>query len=204
MKFTAQEEYGLRCVLNLARAYREEAADSTFMTVGAIAEKEGLSVQYAGKLFRVLAKCGLVDSVRGCKGGYRLTRPPSRVSVGDVLSALGAKLYEPRLCDRYVGDRSFCVHTNDCSIRSLWGGLQLIIDAVLEKTTLADLIEGERPMTVWIAESLAEVSQMLEARARETRRAAGSELAGPGFSGREIPVLREDHQRVRLGVQPEL
>ena len=56
MKFTAQEEYGLRCVLNLARAHSDETRDSSFMTVGAIAETEGLSVQYVGKLFRILAK----------------------------------------------------------------------------------------------------------------------------------------------------
>lgn len=203
MKFTAQEEYGLRCALNLARAYRDEARDkeidSTFMTVGAIAENEGLSAQYVGKLFRILAKAELVESVRGCKGGYKLNRPPELVSVGDVLNALGGKFYEPKICQRYVGDRSFCVHNNDCSIRSLWGGLQVIIDSVLSNTTLVDLIESERPMSVWIEDSLEMVGQTLAARIgaspiteiEGTAARARDAASEPGFSGREIPILRE-------------
>ena len=193
MKFTAQEEYGLRCVLNLARAYGDEARESSFMTVGAIAEKEGLSAQYVGKLFRILARADLVESVRGCKGGYKLTRPPAQISVEDVLSALGGKLYEPKICERYVGDRSFCVHNNDCSIRSLWGGLQSIIDAVLSNTTLAVLIGREKPMTEWIEETLATARWTLAAGGVSAAPARGP-VAGHGFSGREIPVLGDHGQ----------
>ncbi len=198
MKFTAQEEYGLRCVLNLARAYGDEARDSSFMTVGVIAEKEGLSVQYVGKLFRILARAELVESVRGCKGGYKLTRPPAQIGVEEVLSALGGKFYEPKICERYVGDRSFCVHNNDCSIRSLWGGLQAIIDAVLSNTTLSVLIGREKPMTEWIEETLATVRQTLAARSAATAPASGP-VAVHGFSGREIPILG-DHGR---GADPD-
>ncbi len=196
MKFTAQEEYGLRCALNLARRYGDGAGDSSFMTVGAIATTEGLSVQYVGKLFRILARAELVESVRGCKGGYKLARAPTLVKVAEVLSALGGKFYEPKICERYVGDRSFCVHTNDCSIRSLWSGLQVIIDAVLSNTTLADLTDSERPMAQWIEETLATVGQTVMASQsmvsrKESISQAPDSAVEHGFSGREIPILRE-------------
>ena len=201
MKFTAQEEYGLRCALNLARAFGDEGRDSSFMTVGAIARSEGLSVQYVGKLFRILAKAGLVESVRGCKGGYRLARAPTVVKVAEVMGALGGKFYDSSICERYVGDRSFCVHTNDCSIRSLWSGLQVIIDAVLSNTTLADLTDSERPMAQWIEETLATVGETLAtvgetvtSQSTASRNESMSEAPAAvesGFSGREIPILRK-------------
>src|SRR5437870_13453220 len=103
MKFTALEEYGLRCMLQLARREIEEhqkmsilpqqqapcdqiskpltsittaSITTASITIGDIAEQEGLTQQYAGKIFRVLAKAKLVESERGCHGGYHLTRPP--------------------------------------------------------------------------------------------------------------------------------
>jgi Rrf2 family iron-sulfur cluster assembly transcriptional regulator len=176
MKVTAQEEYGLRCILRLARktapaetlasdgvadlpaneASAEETANEkawagTSLTVGEIAEREGLSAQYAGKLIRMLGKAALVESVRGCKGGYRLARPSDQISVAEALAALGSKFYEPEVCERFRGDRTFCVHTTDCSVRSLWSGLQLMIDHVLARTTLRDLVGSERTMTQWMA-----------------------------------------------------
>ncbi len=172
MKFTAQEEYGLRCVLHLARA--GDAAGGEYRTVGSIAEHEGLSSQYAGRLFRILAKAGIVEGVRGCKGGYALTRPAAETTVAEVLTALGGKLYEPKTCERYRADREFCVHSPDCSIRSLWSGLQLMLDSVLSRTSLADLISGERTMTQWMERNLSAVEEYVE-----TLRSGSSAAAAP-------------------------
>ena len=138
----------------------------TSLTVGEVAEREGLSAQYAGKLIRMLGKAGLVESVRGCKGGYRLARPAVRISLAETLAALGSKLYEPEVCERFRGDRSFCVHTTDCSLRSLWSGLQLMIDQVLAKTTLLDLIGSERTMNQWMASNAALLKDLAESPAR--------------------------------------
>jgi len=170
MKLTSQEEYGLRCILTLAR--RVDAGSSALalpspgstdasgtnnaepnakaLTVSEIAEIEGLSVQYAGKLTRILAKAGLLESVRGCKGGYRLARPAQKISISEIVVALGGKIYESGTCERFKGDRQFCVHSNDCSIRSLWSGLQMMIDMVLDRTTLHDLIGSEKTMIQWV------------------------------------------------------
>jgi Rrf2 family protein len=177
MKLTSQEEYGLRCILTLARHEAASSAASpsiaatdhgvpvgdaktadsvapnsrtTALTVSEIAEIEGLSIQYAGKLTRILARAGLLESVRGRKGGYRLSRPSHEVSVSEILTALGGKIYESGTCERFSGDRQFCVHTNDCSVRSLWAGIQTMIDMVLTRTTLFDLVGKERTMSQWV------------------------------------------------------
>ena len=146
MKFTAQEEYGLRCVLTLARIEAETGRaddDGLSVTVAEIAEREGLTVQNAGKLIRILGKAGLLESVRGCKGGYRLARPAAEITVGQILAVLGGALYEPHTCDRYTGSHELCVHRSDCSIRSLWSGLHSVVDRVLSRVTLADLLADE-------------------------------------------------------------
>ena len=153
MKFTALEEYGLRCILHLARKEVDRddgdvsgSQEGASLTLGEIAEQEGLTQQYAGKIFRILAKAGLVESERGRKGGYHLTRRPEEITISDVLTALGGKFFERRLCGRYTGDRTFCVHTTNCAIRSVWTEVQQAVDQVLETNTLRDLVARERAL----------------------------------------------------------
>lgn len=166
MKLTSQEEYGLRCILSLARVDAvvrpvNLAADAhlgprTSLTVARIAEVEGLSMEYAGKLLGILNRAGLVDSVRGRNGGYRLAKSAAEISLGEVLDALGEKFYTPDTCDRFSGDHGLCVHSNACSIRSVWAGIQLLIDRILARTSLLDLVKThEASMTDWMERHLA-------------------------------------------------
>src|SRR5271165_5441788 len=99
MKITAQEEYGLRCLLRLARVHR-----GLPLTIPEIAAAENLSVPYVGKLLTVLRQAGLIDSVRGRTGGYHLSRPPAEIHLGAVMRTLGEPLFEdPGYCDRHAG-----------------------------------------------------------------------------------------------------
>ncbi len=143
MKLTSQEEYGLRCIVTLARqAIRLPRTPS--LTLAQIAERECLSTEYTGKLMGILSRAGLVESVRGRNGGYRLARRAEEISVADTLAALGGKFYHRHeTCDRFPGDQNLCVHSSACSIRSLWSGLQVLIDHVLTRTTLEDLATAE-------------------------------------------------------------
>lgn len=140
MKITAQEEYGLRCLLQLAR---HEAPEP--LTVSAVAEHEGLSVPYVGKLMATLRQGGLVESVRGRSGGFVLTRPATEVTVGDALNALGGQFFEPHFCSTHQGTSDQCVHLDGCSIQTLWGVLGRVIDQVLGRTTIADLVNTTNP-----------------------------------------------------------
>lgn len=135
MKFTSQEEYGLRCLLQLARR-----GDGASMTIAEISEAERLSQAYVAKLLRILRLSGFVESVRGQEGGYTLARPVGEIVLGDVLGALGGRFYKPGFCDHFSGTEVTCTHSFSCSIRPLWRRVQTAIDGVLGSTTLSDLL----------------------------------------------------------------
>jgi len=137
MKLSFQEEYGLRCLLCVATL-----SDPGYLTINEISEDEGLSASYVAKLMRVLRQKGFVRSVRGQVGGYALARPAEKIIVGEVLAALGGRLFDPRFCFEHSGLEVSCKKSRECSIRTLWRTLQILVDQVLSKVTLADLAEN--------------------------------------------------------------
>jgi Rrf2 family protein len=144
MRLTAQEEYGLRCLLQVARV--QEGS----MTAPGIAEREGVSQAHVHKLMRLLRRGGLVKSVRGRKGCYQLARPPDQINVGAVLACLGDSLYSTDFCGQHRGVERTCVRNDDCSIRSLWIAVDRAVQRALQSTKLSDLLRSEPAMDVWI------------------------------------------------------
>ncbi|HJN77081.1 MAG TPA: Rrf2 family transcriptional regulator [Myxococcota bacterium] len=136
MRLTAQDEYGLRCLLAVARC-----EPSACVTIAAIAERENLSRPYVGKLMRLLREAGLVSSTRGQKGGYTLVGMPGEIRLSDVLEALDERLNTP--CEGKRSAEDGCVHDGDCSIRALWSGVDQMVHAFLAQCTLADLLQAE-------------------------------------------------------------
>ena len=145
MHFSAQEEYGLRCLLRLAMAGPNES-----LTLSVIGQAEGMSVPYTAKMMRILRDGDLVKSVRGQSGGYSLARPAGNISVSEVLAVLGSRLFEGEFCDRHAGVEDTCTHSINCSIRSLWRGVQGVVDRILSRTTLQDLVCDEKKMDVFV------------------------------------------------------
>jgi Rrf2 family transcriptional regulator, iron-sulfur cluster assembly transcription factor len=139
MKISAQEEYGLRCLLQLARA--EITGDS--LTLSQIARLEGISVANAGKLLWILSKAGLVQSHRGTKGGYQLSRPASQIRLNKVIRILEGQPAESH-CKSYAGVLDACVHTGDCGIRPVIVELHQIVDNALADITLSQLLGTEK------------------------------------------------------------
>ncbi len=141
MKITAQEEYGLRCVLRLARAHGGHS-----LTIPEVAVAENLSEPYVAKLLSVLRQAGLIESVRGRTGGYYLAHPPEEVHLGVVMRALGEPLFDdPGYCERHAGPETKgpCVHQEGCSLRALWQSLEQWMRHVLDRVTLSDLLHDE-------------------------------------------------------------
>jgi len=145
MKLSSQEEYGLRCLLRIARK-----GDGGSLTIPEISEVEGISGHYVAKLMRILRRGGIVTSARGQAGGYALSRPANQIAVGEALAVLGGRLFESEFCQQHSGVEMMCINTVDCSIRSLWRTDQLVVDQVLSRTTLKDFIHNEHEMTLWI------------------------------------------------------
>ena len=149
MKITAQEEYGLRCLLQLARI-----PEGQLVSVKEIASREGLSSAYVEKLLRILSRGGLVHSVRGLKGGYMLNRPATAISLGEVVRALGTVETTDHICHVFTGKEEACVHFSDCGIRSVWSGLTTYIQQFLDQTTLASILGREYTVSERLAKRL--------------------------------------------------
>ena len=138
MKISAQEEYGLRCLLQLARA----GTMGESLTLSQIARLEGISQANAGKLLWILSKAGLVQSTRGTKGGYSLARPASEIRLNKVIRVLEGEPAESH-CKSYAGVLDACVHTGDCGIRPVIVELHQIVDNALADITLSQLLVTE-------------------------------------------------------------
>ncbi len=135
MKLSSQEEYGLRCLLQLARQPDRSLA------IPEIGLAEGISAHNVAKLLRILRQGSIVESERGQHGGYTLARPSHEITVGEVLAVLGGRLYEPGFCQNFSGIEKDCTHSStQCSVRGLWHQLQHAVDEVLSRTTLHDLL----------------------------------------------------------------
>lgn len=139
MRLSAPEEYGIRCLIRVARHRGEDP-----LPLAAIAESEGLSPENAAKILGPLRRGKLVESVRGAHGGYRLARPAAEIRMWEVLTLLDGPLYSVEWCDTHTGQLPSCVHTTDCSLRALLKWMDGALRSVLTEVTLADLVGGER------------------------------------------------------------
>ena len=145
MHILAIEEYGLRCLLQVA--FHDP---SRLMTVQEIARVEGLGPEYVAKIMRTLRACGLVVSTRGAAGGYRLARPANEIGVWEAVEALGGEFFPKGFCDCHPGQRRECVHATDCSVRALWRRVEGTLKAALNAISLEDLRRDESSMAMWL------------------------------------------------------
>jgi Rrf2 family protein len=146
MKLSANEEYGVRCLVRIGYAGFEGQA----LTIPEISQAEGVSPAYAAKILRVLRKGGFVKAARGKEGGYTLARPAEQILIGDVVNLLGGRLFESSFCDSHSGQAAICTRSVDCSVRSLWRAVQVAVDQVLSNATLRDLLQNEEDMNSWV------------------------------------------------------
>lgn len=145
MKLSANEEYGLRCLVRLG--YTGLGGS---LTIPEISQAEGVSPAYAAKILRVLRKGGFVKAARGKEGGYTLARPAEAIVIGEVIDTLGGRLFESNFCESHTGQVPICTRSVDCSVRSLWRAVQVAVDHVLSRATLRDLLQNEEDMNSWV------------------------------------------------------
>jgi Rrf2 family transcriptional regulator, cysteine metabolism repressor len=136
MKFSTREQYGLRAMAELARAY-----GGAPVSLSDVARAEGLSLSYLEQIIGSLRRAGLLESHRGAYGGYVLAHPPADISAGDVIRALeGAVIQLPCISD---GKASPCTREDSCVTRSVWVEVRRKLVDTLDSMTLADLIGEE-------------------------------------------------------------
>ena len=135
MKLSTRSRYGTRLMLDLARFY-----DQYPIPLAEIAKRQKLSVKYLEQLIIPLKASGLIRSVRGARGGYRLARSPDRITVGQVIEVLEGGL---SLVD-CVNNPKACKLRVHCLTRPLWQGVSRLIKEYLSSLTLKDVLEGKQ------------------------------------------------------------
>lgn len=129
MRLTSRGRYAVSAMVDLARHGADEP-----VCVAAVARRQGISPAYLERLFRQLRQQGLLHSTRGARGGYRLGRGVARITVSDVLSAVGESL-DATAC----GSPDGCRDDERCGTHGLWAGLTRHVEDYLGAITLAEL-----------------------------------------------------------------
>jgi DNA-binding IscR family transcriptional regulator len=88
----------------------------------------------------ILRKAGLIESVRGVKGGFHLARPAQEITLAEIMKTMDSFLFESNLCASFTGNLKACVHySGSCTIRAVWNVLMGEVRYALSNTTLQEL-----------------------------------------------------------------
>jgi Rrf2 family cysteine metabolism transcriptional repressor len=133
LQVSQRTHYGLRAMTELAKAYGQGRR-----SLAQIAAAEHLPAGYLEQLAMPLRRAGLIEGTRGAHGGYQLARPPSQVSVGEIVRVLEGAV-TPVECLSEAYPPGSCAREPGCLSRPIWQRVKDSIDQVLDSTTLADL-----------------------------------------------------------------
>ncbi len=137
LKVSTRGRYGLKAMIFIGAN-----SENKCVSLRNIAESEGISENYLEQLISVLKKSGLVKSVRGAHGGYKLGRKLSEISIGDILRALEGSL-SPVECVNDDGSESCNCGTNcgtNCITREVWEKIDNSVNAVVDNIYLDELV----------------------------------------------------------------
>jgi Rrf2 family iron-sulfur cluster assembly transcriptional regulator len=133
MRLTTKGRYGVRAVINLAGAVNGHP-----VSISRIAAEEGISPEFLEQIFFKLKKSGLIRSIRGPKGGFLLEVDPARISIKDILDAVGENVFPVPCTDKEA--KWVCIRQGRCSATRTWQNFADVIDNFLSGVTLKDLI----------------------------------------------------------------
>lgn len=130
-------DYGIRILAHLAK---DEVG--TTHNAREVAEDLHLPFPMVSKVMKSLARSGVLESHRGAKGGFSLTREPGQLSVADMITALEGPV---ALTECQVGP-SVCQHEGSCSVQEPWNVINRSVENTLSTITLSDLINPRFPL----------------------------------------------------------
>ncbi|MBA4372821.1 MAG: Rrf2 family transcriptional regulator [Thermodesulfovibrio sp.] len=132
MEITQETDYAVRCILYLSRY-----AGETPIMIETISEEMRIPRSFLAKILQRLAKAGIVQSFRGVKGGFQLKRPPSAISLLDVVEAIEG----PVAMNRCTIDPQRCDLSGACTVHPVWQTLQALVVDYLGKTTFDTMMQ---------------------------------------------------------------
>lgn len=144
MWVSTKAQYGMRALVEVA-TWGDEP-----VSLRVIARRQLISHQYLEQIFAALRRAGIVDSVRGARGGYKLARPVDEISALEVVEILEGSV-APVRC---IEDSTNCVETGHCSTEGLWRRVDHAVRDVLGNTTIGDLVKerviiGAHPLPLY-------------------------------------------------------
>ena len=158
MKITAHEEYGLRMILRMAKL---QAQEDRLVSLNEIAELEGISPENTAAVLSKLRDADLIESVRGKFGGYKLKRTPDQITLYQIVNGISKDTFDINFCDTHSGNQDTCVHSTDCSVRSVWSSISSMVNNFLDSITLEKLMQKEIDFTSELQSSL-DLKEVLE------------------------------------------
>ncbi|MGL4800155.1 MAG: RrF2 family transcriptional regulator [Cellulosilyticaceae bacterium] len=132
MKISTKGRYGLRTLIDLA-AHEDEAP----ISLAIIAERQGISMSYLEQVFAILKRAGLVKSIKGAQGGYKLLCNPKEIQIKEILTLLEGDLS----IVEYDDNREEDTLLQRCIREAVWEQIDIAVDRILGTLTLQDMIE---------------------------------------------------------------
>jgi len=190
MKLSKKGEYALRSLINLGIAAE---MDRKLVQVSELAESEQLPVKFLEQILQALKEAGIVESQRGKFGGYRLGRPAKKIFIGEVVRLIDGPLAPIGCVSQTAYEPCTCPDEAHCGLRMLMVDVRNAIANILDRYTLADVVEITLRKMRRDSVSLPFAAQAAGARAkaRVPARIARQQLSRrgrPGRKGRTSPV----------------
>ena len=143
MRFTTKTEYGLVCLIYMARHTPGET-----VSIKEIVKNERFSITYIEKILQKLRSADIVVSHQGKQGGYALDRPPSQITLKEIIEALeGGHTFDVRtfdiFCNPVLRQKIVCTHFSMCSLRPVWETTKKLLDDFYSSVTLEMIAKGE-------------------------------------------------------------
>ena len=139
MRLTTKGRFAVTAMLDLALNEVKDSTGSKPVTLADISERQAISLSYLEQLFSRLRRQGLVSSVRGPGGGYRVAKAHEEISVSHIITAVD-ELIDATQC----GGKEDCHDEGRCMTHDLWASLNNKILDYLSGVTLADMVDNKR------------------------------------------------------------
>ncbi len=138
MKLSKRGEYALRSLINLGIAAKVERP---LLRVTELAAAESLPVKFLEQVMQQLRENGYVESVRGKHGGYRLAKPAKQIHIGQIVRLIDGPLAPIGCVSQTAYEPCNCPDEAHCGLRLLMLDVRNAIAAILDRYTLADVVE---------------------------------------------------------------
>ena len=146
MRYTTKTEYGIVCLINLARR-----GEGQLLTIKEIAESEHYSLPYLEKILQSLRASNIVVSHQGNQGGYTLARHPSQVTLREIVVALEGDTFDV-FCEPVFRKDIVCTHLCVCGVTGVWEKTKRLLDSFFGSITLEMITNNQEEMEKVTAE----------------------------------------------------